>query len=88
MSTITTRKGYVLTEGQVERLEALRPLAEYGPDYRRGVADNIGRVYHAEDAEGVDYFLTHAEANVPGAPVITQTIRSREFLEAKEDAFA
>lgn len=76
----STNKGYSFTEGQIERIRALLPFAENGPDYRRGVRDSLTSVMWAEDAEGVDYFLTHAEAALPGAPVITETIRSKEFV--------
>lgn len=75
-----TVKGYTLTEGQRERIEALLPYAEFGPDYRRGARDGLSSAMRAEDAEGVDYFLTHAEVAVSGDRTVTKTIRSKEFV--------
>ena len=76
--TRTTMKGYTLTAGQMSRIFAIQHLAVIGPGYVRGVRDNLSRLNYAEDAEGVDYFLTRAEACVPGAPVICEIIRTVE----------
>lgn len=75
---VTTAKGYILTPAQTARRELLVPMAQNGPDYVRGVRDNLVRCSYSEDHEQVDYFLTRAEACVPGAPVITAVIRTEE----------
>lgn len=82
ITTLTTNKGYTLTPAQIERRSKLVSRAQNGPDYVRGVRDNLVRIHWSEDHEQVDYFLTRAEACVPGAPVITATIRTEEPVNA------
>lgn len=82
LTTLTTDKGYTLTPAQIARRALLVPRAQNGPDYVRGVRDNLVRLQWSEDHEQVDYYLTRAEACVPGAPVITATIRTEEPVSA------
>lgn len=82
---ITTDKGYTLTLAQMKRRDVMVPHAQNGPDYRRGVRDNLMRLHWSEDHEQADYYLTRAEACMPGAPVITATIRTTEPASTDED---
>ncbi|KMV17547.1 hypothetical protein ACT17_14720 [Mycolicibacterium conceptionense] len=77
-NNLSTAKGYTLTAGQVARRAELLPSAENGAGYIRAVADNLARIRNAEDHEQVDYWLTRAEASLPGAPAITEIIRTIE----------
>lgn len=58
--TLPTREG----EADSERILALASVTRYGPDYNRGVAENLGKYMHMvskKDSSSAEYFLGQAE---------------------------